>query len=165
MVEIVPVSGVKQIQSALNREKSENSKDINGISNKSSRESVGISDQARSKNLNNVIQELVTGLTSNLVDSLNNNPSQAGIGSALNGVLSSLQDETLTNFLFQQGQGLSPEAQEEFGFLLNNLQSETIGGVLDQLKPQIDSNLIDAADVNNLLNTMFDQIGRTFGFD
>jgi len=70
----------------------------------------------------------------------------------------------LTNFLFQQGAGLSPEAQKDFGFLLNNLKSETIGGVMDQIRPQIDSNLLDAADVNNLLNTMFNKIGRTLGF-
>jgi hypothetical protein len=165
VVEILPISGIKQIQSALEPKKPENFKNIKDIPAKSSGESVEISDRARTQNLIQTIQELVTGVTSNLIQSLNNNPSQAGIGSALNGVLQSFQDQTLTNFLFQHGQGLTPEAQQEFGFLLSNLQNETISGVLDQLRPQIQSNLLDATEVNSLLNTLFDRIHRTLGFD
>lgn len=129
------------------------------------RDTVQISDGAKAQNLIDTLKELLTGTTGQLVNSIQQGAFKPGAGGAdLSGVLSGLENQQLDQFLAQQAGGLTPEAQQAFGLQLNNLQTELTGNVLGQLQPQIQSNLISAADVNNLLTNIFDRIGRTIGF-
>lgn len=165
MFDIQPVSGVEPTPKTAKSGGSAKIPEIRSNLGVSPQDKIQISDQGKVQSLIGTLKELLTGVTGNLVNTIQQGGFRPGLGGAdLFGVLSGQANQQLDQFLAQQAGGLTPEAQQEFGFQLNNLQTELTGNVLGQLQPQIQSNLISAADVNGLLTNIFDRIGRTIGF-